>query len=326
MNKPTPIQNISSMILPFIGTIVILSIVWFGYQTFFGSKKAKTTNFLAQTNVAQTSSTPALTTNNIQVPSAEVDSDNDGLSDAMEALYKTDPSNPDTDGDGYKDGDEVANGYDPLIKSPNDKIDRLTTRLGTNISTPIPSPSASPTLTQMFVNKTGITPTEQNINANEAQINQFINETNARGILPVILDSDIKIISATGKAAIVSYLDTLSATKNTKLKTVTPEQITTAFTTLTSKNDPTALDSLIVGLKGNTKIFQDVQVPKEVVELHKKYLAAVVALQTNTETLQNYKTDYVSVLVAASRIEGLRPIFTEVGNDIKALEKKYGIK
>jgi hypothetical protein len=29
-------------------------------------------------------------------------------------IYKTDPLNPDTDGDGYKDGAEVINGYDPL--------------------------------------------------------------------------------------------------------------------------------------------------------------------------------------------------------------------
>lgn len=43
-----------------------------------------------------------------------VDTDADGLSDREEAVvYKTDPLNPDTDGDTYKDGDEVRNGYDP---------------------------------------------------------------------------------------------------------------------------------------------------------------------------------------------------------------------
>lgn len=44
-----------------------------------------------------------------------VDSDNDGLSDQDEInLWHTDPNNPDTDGDGYLDGDEVKNGYNPL--------------------------------------------------------------------------------------------------------------------------------------------------------------------------------------------------------------------
>lgn len=41
------------------------------------------------------------------------DFDNDGLTDDMEKFYGTDKNNPDTDGDGHKDGDEVNRGYDP---------------------------------------------------------------------------------------------------------------------------------------------------------------------------------------------------------------------
>ncbi|MBI5733624.1 MAG: hypothetical protein HY973_01620 [Candidatus Kerfeldbacteria bacterium] len=42
------------------------------------------------------------------------DSDGDGLNDKEEEFYGTGKNNPDTDGDGYKDGDEVKNGYNPL--------------------------------------------------------------------------------------------------------------------------------------------------------------------------------------------------------------------
>lgn len=43
-----------------------------------------------------------------------IDSDFDGLSDYEEVkIYNTDPLNPDTDGDGFNDGDEVKNGYNP---------------------------------------------------------------------------------------------------------------------------------------------------------------------------------------------------------------------
>ncbi|KKQ54021.1 MAG: hypothetical protein US74_C0054G0003 [Parcubacteria group bacterium GW2011_GWA2_38_13] len=45
--------------------------------------------------------------------SIALDSDNDALSDTDEAIYGTDPSNPDSDGDGYRDGDEVNGGYNP---------------------------------------------------------------------------------------------------------------------------------------------------------------------------------------------------------------------
>lgn len=43
-----------------------------------------------------------------------VDEDHDGLSGDQELQYGTDPNNPDTDTDGYTDGDEVKNGYNPI--------------------------------------------------------------------------------------------------------------------------------------------------------------------------------------------------------------------
>ena len=45
---------------------------------------------------------------------AGLDSDNDGVPDEDETkIYKTDPFNPDTDGDGYNDWLELNNGYSP---------------------------------------------------------------------------------------------------------------------------------------------------------------------------------------------------------------------
>lgn len=44
----------------------------------------------------------------------DADSDHDGLFDREEVkVYKTDPLNPDTDGDTYSDGAEVKSGYNP---------------------------------------------------------------------------------------------------------------------------------------------------------------------------------------------------------------------
>ncbi len=50
------------------------------------------------------------------------DSDQDGLSNDEEVLYKTDPLNKDSDGDGYMDGVEVQGGYDPLKPAPGDRV------------------------------------------------------------------------------------------------------------------------------------------------------------------------------------------------------------
>lgn len=45
----------------------------------------------------------------------EIDTDQDGLSDADEITWGTDPNNPDSDNDGISDGDEVAQGTDPKL-------------------------------------------------------------------------------------------------------------------------------------------------------------------------------------------------------------------
>ncbi len=50
-----------------------------------------------------------------EVVEETIDSDNDGLTDEMEMELGTDPNNPDTDGDGLTDGEEVNEyGTDPL--------------------------------------------------------------------------------------------------------------------------------------------------------------------------------------------------------------------
>ena len=48
------------------------------------------------------------------------DTDNDGLSDTDESYWNTDFRNPDTDGDGFLDGEEVASGHNPNKKGPDD--------------------------------------------------------------------------------------------------------------------------------------------------------------------------------------------------------------
>lgn len=53
-----------------------------------------------------------------------VDTDSDGLSDLEERLlYSSDPGLPDTDADGFLDGNEVFHGYNPVLPSPSTLVD-----------------------------------------------------------------------------------------------------------------------------------------------------------------------------------------------------------
>ena len=56
---------------------------------------------------------------------AQADPDNDNLNNLEEFRLGTDPTNRDTDTDGYLDGDEVKNGYDPLKSSPGHIDDKM---------------------------------------------------------------------------------------------------------------------------------------------------------------------------------------------------------
>lgn len=70
-------------------------------------------------NSTSTDSNENTNTNNtnntvVSPPLAVADSDQDGLTDLEEEVYQTSAQNPDSDKDGYRDGDEVKNLYNPL--------------------------------------------------------------------------------------------------------------------------------------------------------------------------------------------------------------------
>jgi L,D-transpeptidase catalytic domain/Bacterial TSP3 repeat len=58
-----------------------------------------------------------------------IDTDKDGLTDEMELKFGTDPNNPDSDGDGFKDLREIDWAYNPLSSSS----DRLAQKIEVNL-------------------------------------------------------------------------------------------------------------------------------------------------------------------------------------------------
>ncbi|MBI2552780.1 hypothetical protein HYW17_05795 [Candidatus Uhrbacteria bacterium] len=56
---------------------------------------------------------PYLTGGSVDTAEFFADFDQDGLSDALEIFWGTDPANPDSDNDTFLDGDEIDRGYNP---------------------------------------------------------------------------------------------------------------------------------------------------------------------------------------------------------------------
>jgi len=65
-------------------------------------------------------STSSQTQNQDSATKKPDDADGDGLYDWEEILWQTEVANPDTDGDGTNDGDEVKQNRNPLLAGPND--------------------------------------------------------------------------------------------------------------------------------------------------------------------------------------------------------------
>jgi len=112
MYKYLPSKKFSLILL---SIIVALGIIY-GFSLF---KKPKTIS-LSNTKTENQASAPAF---------LNLDSDNDGLKDWEEALWKTDPQKADSDGDGTVDGEEVRLDRDPTKQNinpagqePSDKI------------------------------------------------------------------------------------------------------------------------------------------------------------------------------------------------------------
>ena len=92
--------------------LISLIIVTAGFLIFTSVKKQETAKQEPQINK------PAI--------SQEIakDSDNDGLPNWEETLWRTDPNNPDTDKDGIPDGQEVKESRNPLLAG-NGKTDKI---------------------------------------------------------------------------------------------------------------------------------------------------------------------------------------------------------
>ena len=147
--KSFPLGKLLTVVIILVIIVLVAIAAYLGYnylQTMNQNQAAAPTE-IQQTSTATTVLTPATTTattaattttTTLTVASDKADADGDGLTDAEEAnlgtnatladtdsdgltdwaeikIYKTDPLKQDTDGDTYKDGQEVINGYDPAI-------------------------------------------------------------------------------------------------------------------------------------------------------------------------------------------------------------------
>ena len=264
-----------------------------------------------------TTSTPTATPTSLTEASTRIaseDTDSDKLPDLIENLYRTLPNNPDTDGDGTLDGEEIPLQRDPTITGPNDTLlDVSATGEVTGVGT----------YTQKYL-ATLPSNLDQEDLLTSARLEAFVEEYKGQ-LLPEIPVSTIKTTTASGEEAVSSYIAAISSVTNIQISAVTSAEIEEAHRLSYSGNQPQPLQDIVIKLENNVKVLQQVAVPAEAVQPHRQLLAASQSLASNVKLLQNMKTDFVGGLIGAKNIELLGPVFEQIANDIGTLKDKYQI-
>ncbi len=254
------------------------------------------------------------------------DSDNDGLRDWEEELFHTNPNNPDTDGDGYLDGEEIDSGHNPLVKAPGDKISFYPLPLGEkyNITQKVLSDETLDSMLDSYVLQKGeyiedhpeiYSPETFSAFTKDSTIQEMSQRALADSY-PVLLekaeqiileipeifeinitDEDIKISEDNSSEAVRLYLSQVSTLLNSDVFFL-QEETFRALILAIQNNNFSYLDGLIK--TNDTKIEQvkAITVPSSWKEIHKEGLELTLQIRNIFVSFRDIQNDPLKAYVA----------------------------
>lgn len=217
------------------------------------------------------------------------DADRDGLTNAKELIYGSDPNNPDTDNDGYKDGAEVEHGFDPLVPGSAKLADRpnlsLTIRYfaWAQAATSNPDPQLDDKLISQF----------------------FASQHLTDFHLPAVAASDLIPANST-LDAVKQYLTKLSAVA---LPTATQDY--SALASASFQGQSTSAADIAEGIAKAYRAIAAIAAPPQALDLQRRYLASLTILAQLFRDLPQSQKD--PVLIALDQQKG-GWLKTELGN------------
>lgn len=282
-----------------------------------------------------------------------IDSDNDGLRDWEEELYHTDPLNPDTDGDGYLDGEEVDSGHNPLVKAPGDKLSFYPLPLGKryNVTEKIFNDEAlnelftsylsqkaeylqnHPEITnpQEFLDFTKDSTIEEIVKRSLGQSYASLmgeNNENASEIPEIfnikITDEQIKISEDNSKEAIKLYFSRITDWLNSDIFFF-QEKSLQAIVEALQNNDFSKIDKLIQLNDSWINTTKEVTVPSSWKEIHKEGLRIIILTRNVFISIRDIKNDPLKAYYAVYELEPLTNDWNELIQSAIDLTEKQEI-
>lgn len=206
------------------------------------------------------------------------DQDRDGLSDAKEHIFGTDPEKFDTDGDGFSDGEEIVDGFDPTlggnarIEDSETLMANLTVRyfLWAREVADVEDPQLSDEAVQQFLEAQGLT----------------------TGTIPSIPDGDVKRGEDDSDAAVLAYVDALA---QVELPETTGSFLDLADVVIQQEQSD-VLDEVISGLDETYNAMSAITVPPKLADLHREQLGLLKALRNMFLDLYSIEHDPVLLI------------------------------
>ncbi|MBI4385311.1 hypothetical protein HY573_00600 [Candidatus Parcubacteria bacterium] len=227
--------------------------------------------------------------------SFEADSDEDGLTNAKEFVYATDPLRADTDGDGYPDGDEVDNGYDPTIAG--------SARL----------PAEPTNLTKRFLAWAGNPPS---LEPNRV-ITFLDSQPDLAFRLPDIAESSIRIAQHASAADLNHYAE---AARGLALPEETAPYNELAREALLGRLD--GAETALRELETLYRVWQQREVPPPAKELHRNILGLLALSRELFADLRLSRSDPVRIIWNMDRGKALAAVAKNIEAQITGLEKQ----
>lgn len=278
------------------------------------------------------------------------DSDQDGLSNDEEALYKTDPMNKDSDNDGYTDGVEVESGYDPLKPAPGDKLIQNTeatdTRTGsTGSDTNLTDQVSSEIVTMAQQSAEGKEVTMEEVNESIQKV--MDEEAEKEIILPEVNVDEIKTKAVSKKLKekerqeqekedAVEYLTVLAyILANNSPKSFHSEgefeSVMSSFgvetMTAMALGNTQYLENFSKRGEKMLKELKDVTVPEDMLEVHVKAVKmAKYSMTLKDESVTNGTADPLGQIASLSKVQGFLGVTSDFSQELYTKLNEYGIE
>lgn len=264
----------------------------------------------------------------------DADPDNDGLKNWEEEVYKTDPRDPDTDKDGYTDGEEILSGYDPLVKAPNDILENtdtsvprplpknLTDRLSQIISEKIKSGEINP------VSDPNTAPDSTLLNnediLNEALL-QIAKKAEKDFILPSISNKEIKISTEnTNNDQVRLYIAQMSSAMATNDSVYSGFQSEAELIqSAVAEKDTSKIQPLINSYEMIIENIKKIEAPQDFADIHKEQIAIFELTKKILEAIQNFEDDPASASAAADVYPKLNSLLKKLSEKLILRLEKY---